>query len=58
MNHGHKEWARQAVDSMVAQESDDIDELIGNFRPAFDQTARVRPVRAVLFFTNRRFPNL
>ena len=34
---------------------DDIGQLIGSFRPAFDQTPRVRPVRSVFFFTSRSF---
>jgi hypothetical protein len=56
MNRGHKAWARQAVDD-VAPARDDIEQLIGGFRPAFDQAPRVRPVRAVFFFTNRSFRN-
>jgi hypothetical protein len=56
MNRGHKAWARQAVDDM-APAHDDIERLIGGFRPAFDQAPRVRPVRAVFFFTNRSFRN-
>ncbi len=58
MNSGHKAWAREAVDGMAAAERDDVEEMIGGFRPAFDQAPRVRPVRAVFFFTNRSFPNL
>lgn len=59
MNSGHKAWARQAVAEIGARDGDgDVEGLIGSFRPAFDQTPRVRPVRAVFFFTNRSFPNL
>ena len=57
MNRGHKAWARQAVDDVALRGDDDIERLIGGFRPAFDQAPRVRPVRAVFFFTNRSFRN-
>ena len=57
MNNGHKEWSHRAVNDIATLEDDDIEDLIAKFRPSFDHVPRARPVRAVLFFTNKSFPN-
>jgi hypothetical protein len=59
MNQGHKDWAHEAIETMEPSADDDgidIVDLINRFRPAFDMSPRVRPVRSVFFITNRSFP--